>query len=361
MYKVLTLVLVIFSPNLFANSSSTLPASLPSLPMSTTNNAVASVTLDDGQYLLSFMGLKQGKTFQDVHNKAWKIKLSNEPSSLSWQEITPVPSSSKLKGRLASIAVGIDENVYLFGGYTVASSHDEISTPDTFRYHVPSDTYNKIEPIPVPVDDTVALTYRDRYIYLVSGWHNDGNVNLVQVYDIVKNEWFQASPFLGEPVFGHAGGIVDNLMMICDGVRTMPNMHKRRGFAQQTSCLRGEINVQNPSKINWNTWFHPTDMGRYRMAAAGDIENDRIVFIGGSYNPYNFNGIGYNGEPSEPTTEVWSYQVDKKTWQVLKSDHATMDHRGLLNVNGHWLTIGGMGKNQKVLSDVIFHNLRPSQ
>lgn len=25
--------------------------------------------------------------------------------------------------------------------------------------------------MPVPVDDSVALVYRDRYVYLVSGWH----------------------------------------------------------------------------------------------------------------------------------------------------------------------------------------------
>ena len=40
--------------------------------------------------------------------------------------------------------------------------------------------------MPVPVDDSVALSYKERYIYLISGWHNDGNVNLVQVYDTKK-------------------------------------------------------------------------------------------------------------------------------------------------------------------------------
>lgn len=326
---------------------------LPPLPEAVANNAVASATVDDQQYILSFMGLGQGKTYKDVHNRAWKLNLSQQP--LKWESISPVPSTLKLKGRLASIAVGVGENVYLFGGYTVASSHEEVSAPDVYQYHVPSDTYTKLAPMPVPADDAVALVYRDRYIYLISGWHNDGNVNLVQVYDTAKSEWFQASPFLGEPVFGHAGGIVDNQIMICDGVRTMPSMHKRRSFAQQTACFRGEINPTQPNKINWHTWFHPTDAGRYRMAAAGDVENDRILFIGGSLNPYNFNGIGYNGQPSEPTSEIWSYHVDKRTWEVIKGDKATMDHRGLINIDGSWYTLGGIANNQVVIPTITKH------
>lgn len=154
---------------------------LPTLPEAVANNAVATTTIDDEQYLFSFMGLGQGKTHKDVHNNAWKLNLSKQP--LKWESISAVPSSLELKGRLASIAVGMSDNIYLFGGYTVASSHEEVSAPDVYQYHIPSDTYNKLEPMPVPVDDAVVLTYRDRYIYLVSGWHNDGNVNLVQVYD----------------------------------------------------------------------------------------------------------------------------------------------------------------------------------
>lgn len=331
---------------------------LPPLPQASANNAVASVEIDNQQYLFSFMGLYSGKGYQDVHNKAWKINVSaNKPE---WQSISPVPSTLDLKGRLASIAVGIDDSVYLFGGYTVAASHEEVSAPDVYRYHVPTDVYTKLEPMPVPVDDAVALVYRNRYVYLVSGWHNDGNVNLVQVYDSVKNEWFQASPFLGAPVFGHAGGIVDNQLMICDGVRVVPSRLKRRSFAQETACYRGEISPQNPSKINWHTWFHPTDIGRYRMAAAGDIYTGDIVFVGGSVNPYNFNGIGYNGEPSVPDANVWRYNVDSRRWSLFKTATPTMDHRGLLRVGKDWVTIGGMSFDQKVIADVTVHEFTPA-
>ncbi|MDP6881202.1 MAG: galactose oxidase, partial [Alteromonas macleodii] len=38
------------------------PIVLPALPEPVSNNAVASVTLDDTQYVFSFMGLGKGKT-----------------------------------------------------------------------------------------------------------------------------------------------------------------------------------------------------------------------------------------------------------------------------------------------------------
>ena len=50
--------------------------------------------------------------------------------------------------------------------------------------------------MPVPVDDAIAVVYQDRYIYLISGWHDFGNVNLVQQYDVIADSWSQATPTL---------------------------------------------------------------------------------------------------------------------------------------------------------------------
>ena len=51
----------------------------------------------------------------------------------------------------------------------------------------------------MPVEDAVLLVYLDRYIYLVSGWHDLGNVNLVQVLDTANGTWQQATPWPGAP------------------------------------------------------------------------------------------------------------------------------------------------------------------
>lgn len=326
--------------------SSAVLADYPALPEPVANNAVAHVRTADGEFLLSFMGLGPGKTWRDVHDKAWRLKLGER----HWQPIAPVPSSLTLKGRLAGVAVALGDKAYLFGGYTVAEDHSEISSPDNFSYDPVNNRYEPIARTPVPVDDAVALVYQDRYIYLISGWHNDGNVNLVQVYDAKNDTWFQASPFLGKPVFGHAGGIVDNTMVVCDGVKVVARKEARRTFKPEAACFIGTIDKEQPGKVDWRTLGHPTNVARYRMAATGS--KDSIVFFGGSDNPYNYNGVGYNGVPSEPDDKAWIYDIASATWQISKKPLKTMDHRGLVAVDDEFIVIGGMEAGQAVSSKV---------
>jgi N-acetylneuraminic acid mutarotase len=206
--------------------------------------------------------------------------------------------------------------------------------------------------MPVPVDDSVALTYQQKYIYLISGWHNSGNVNLVQLYNSQTNQWQQATPFPGKAVFGHAGGIVDNKMLVCDGVAIKVHENTRRSYQDEASCYIGIIDKNQPNKIDWRIIKHPTNKARYRMAALGIENKQHIVFIGGSENPYNYNGIGYNGKPSQPSNDVWLYDLTLQNWQIKRSKTATMDHRGLLQLNDKLLTLGGMTVDQKVLASV---------
>jgi N-acetylneuraminic acid mutarotase len=325
------------------------------LPQAVSNNAVAQVAVNNRDYLISFSGLASGKRFEDVHNKTYVYDVSQQ----SWQVKSPVPIAipiNGLTGRLASVATSINDTAYVFGGYTVAKDHSEVSVPDVYAYHVLTDQYQPLAAMPVPVDDSVALPYKNRYIYLVSGWHNDGNVNLVQLYDSQTDQWQQASPFPGKPVFGHAGGIVDNTLVVCDGVRVDVHTTKRRSYAAESSCYRGNINPKEPRSISWHQVKHPTGNSRYRMAATGIVNlttnAKEIVFIGGSNNPYNYNGIGYNGEPSAPSNEIWRYNIATAKWKITHSKITTMDHRGLLELNGKLLTVGGMGKNQKVLNSI---------
>jgi N-acetylneuraminic acid mutarotase len=324
--------------------------SLPDLPEPVSNNAVAVMNTSEGKYLLSFMGLGPGKTHKDVHNKVWSLK----PGDKHWQQRKPVPSSLPLKGRLASIAVAIKDKAYIFGGYTVAEDHSEISSPDNFVYDVLSDSYKSIAPTPVAVDDAVALVYQQRYIYLISGWHDDGNVNLVQLYDSQTNRWQQASPFPGVPVFGHAGGIVDRQMLICDGVKVHVRQKQRRTFLPEAACYTGIIDPKKPNKIDWRLVPHPTGKARYRMAAGSiSMPATGIVFIGGSLNPYNYDGMGYDGNASTPDNKLWYYNFSQQQWQIRTINTTTMDHRGLLRLDDNTLVIlGGMQDQQKVSDKV---------
>jgi hypothetical protein len=79
-----------------------------------------------------------------------------------------------------------------------------------------------------------------------------------------------------------------------------------------------------------------------------------IVFAGGSDNPYNINGIGYDTVPSEPSAHLWAYDIENDGYILFKDRPiATMDHRGLIHRGSdEFMTIGGMGKNQEVLDRV---------
>ncbi len=314
------------------------------MPEPLTNNAVASLVIAGQPYLYSFSGLGPGKTFADISSAAYDYNLATK----SWRRLPDVPGG---KNRLASIAVGLGSRIYIFGGYTVSSDGGEISTPEVYTYDPANNEYEFLAPIPVAVDDTVAIPFADHLIYLISGWHDDGNVDLVQIYDVTTNSWSIGTPFPGMPVFGHAGGIIENCMVIADGVGVLGEKNGRRIFGIINDVWKGCIDPDDPTKITWVSLGKHPGAGRYRMAAVG--AKNQVIFAGGSDNPYNFNGIGYNGEPSEPSDEVFAFEFEAGIFRELGTKPlATMDHRGLLKIGDRYITLGGMTRGQ-VVSDLV--------
>ena len=314
------------------------------LPMPISNNAVASVETDTGWELLSFAGLGAGKAWTDVTDRAYSMNVARG----TWKTLPPVPGE---QGRLASVAVGVDGFAYVFGGYTVAEDGSEVSTPEVYRFDPKTQSYELYTRMPVPVDDTVALPYLDRYVYLVSGWHDKANVELVQVLDVTKRSWAVATEYPGPAVFGHSGGIVGRQLLICDGVELIVEEDERR-FAASNSCYVGTIDADHHTKIDWRK--APSHPGKplYRSAAAG-VPGLGVVMIGGSDNPYNYNGIGYDDRPSDASTAMLRYSFDEDRWDVLAPKlAASMDHRGLAYAAGRWYLVGGMTSGQRVTSDV---------
>ena len=84
-------------------------------------------------------------------------------------------------------------------------------------------------------------------------------------------------------------------------------------------------------------------------------KTNAAYFVGGSDNPYNYSGIGYNGVPSTPDAHIWRFDFNDRSWQISKSQAATMDHRTLINLDGKLLTVGGMLDKQQVTDKVIIH------
>jgi N-acetylneuraminic acid mutarotase len=312
----------------------------PELPFPTTNNAVVAVDSERGPAVFSFLGLDSTKRWSGIHARSFRWTIGDP----EWSEVQPVPG----RGRLAATAQAVAGRIYLFGGYTVDADGSEKSLPNVDIYDPDTDTWSSGAAIPIPVDDAVSGVWADSLIYLISGWHDTGNVSYVQLYDPLRDEWHQATPIPGPPPFGHTGSIVGNTIVYIDGA--IPNNGSTR-FVLEHSSWRGDINPDNPSEITWSRLDNHPSPPLYR-AAAGAV-GDRIVFAGGTDNPYNYNGVGYNGVAAQPLDRVFGLDPSTGEWTELEPlPLASMDHRGIAAVDGTMVIVGGMGVGQEVLGRV---------
>lgn len=315
------------------------------LPAPLSNNAVATIKSRGEWLLYSFMGIGAKKTWDSVSNDAYVVNESGK-----WAQARSVPGSA---GRLAAGAVGGRDHIFLFGGYVIDGQGGEITLPDVNVYDPLSDRWFRGADIPVPVDDFVLGMYHDRFIYLVSGWSKDKTVQDVQMYDAEKNVWASATPISGAAVFGHSGALLNDTIVYVDGAYRNPAGSSPK-FVASDECWMGKIDRKDPAKIQWSKLPNHPGAARYRIAAGGSPKDDKIYFSGGTDNPYNYNGMGYNGKPSAPSPVTFAFNLKTSKWETINESTAkpTMDHRGLVVKGRELIIVGGMESDQKVTARV---------
>ncbi|MGH9580643.1 MAG: Kelch repeat-containing protein [Terriglobales bacterium] len=306
------------------------------------NNAVASLRRGRHTLLFTFMGMGPGKAWNAITNQAWMF----DTESGNWTRLRSVPGL----GRLAASAASVGGRIYVLGGYTVDAAGNEISVPNLDVYDPKKHLWRRGADIPVPVDDSVVGVYRDRYLFVVGGWSQKDNVRNVQVYDTKKNSWSQATPLPGTPVFGHSGGLVGDTIVYVDGAYPNAQGGTPRYLAAEESWM-GRIDGHDPARITWTRLPGHPGRSRYRMAAG--VWGGRIIFSGGTDNPYNYNGVGYDGRPSEPVAAAFAWNLARSAWETLPDNpRPTMDHRGLLPTHEGLVALGGMEEGQRVTARV---------
>lgn len=325
----------------------------PDLPSALANNAVAAAMVGGRPHIFTFLGLGSERDYRAITTRAYEL----DPDTARWARLPDVPGPV---GRLAATAQAIGPRVFLFGGYSVAADGKETTSPATDIYLVNERRYTRGADAPVPLDDSVSGVWRDRLIYLVSGWSTDRTVTTVQAYDPDADRWLAATPIPGTPVFGHAGGLIDDTIVYCGGARMLGAAAPKYGPSAE--CYRGDIDAADPARISWRAIATHPGAPRYR-AAAGPVSTTSqagILFIGGTTNPYNYNGVGYDGRPAEPEPASWLYDVARDRWiagPVI--DAPSMDHRGLAAAAGAWWIVGGFAGGQRVSTTVT--RLIPSE
>ncbi len=318
----------------------------PPLPAPVTNNAVAAVKTDAGVAVFSFLGLDSTRVWSGVTNAAYRWDVG---STEGWRPVDPVPGP----GRLAATAQVVGGKIYVFGGYTVAADGKERTLPDVNVYDPASGTWSRGRDIPVPVDDAVSGVWRDSLVVLVSGWRNGASVDRVQWYDPAADRWSEATPIAGRPVFGHAGAVVGDHIVYVDGAAAVDDT---RRFALDTAAWMGDITSGDPTLVAWSALGEHPLPGLYR--AAGGSVGGLVLFVGGSENPYNYDGIGYDGVPSEPIRQVLAFALRAGEWRNLAAPPlATMDHRTLGVAGGMVFLAGGMEEGQAVSGKVWYADL----
>jgi N-acetylneuraminic acid mutarotase len=316
---------------------------IPPMPAAVSGNAVAS--LRDGLEIFSFMGVGPRKTWDDVTNQVYVLDLAHA----KWREGRTVPGVS---GRLGAAAAGAKGLIILMGGYVVDGHGLELTVPDVNVYEPAARRWSRGKDIPVAVDDAVIGVAHDRYIYLIGGRSPNGPVNQVQIYDVEKDSWSQATPFPGTPVLGLAGGVADGEIVIIDGAKPGPAGGPR--YIASDECWLGKIDHKDPNKIEWSKLPAHPGSARFAIAGGGSNRDHRIYFSGGTATPHDYKGVAYDGQPAEASDVSFDYDLHAHKWETNSETtyDPRADSRGILMTPIGPLVLGGMAKNLAVTARV---------
>ncbi len=317
------------------------PKKIPSMPAAVSGNAVASI--GDGIQIISLMGVGPLKTWNDITNQVYILNLGHP----KWRDGRTVPG---VAGRLNAAAVGAKSLVILMGGFVVDNQGAELTLPDVNVYELNARRWSRGKDIPVGVDSAVAGVIHNRFVYLIGGRSPHGPVNNVQVYDLEKDAWSQATPFPGTPVFGLSGGVTDEAIVIVDGAKPGPAGGPK--YVASDECWLGKIDKKDPNKIEWSKL--PPHPGAARFAIAGGGHQHKVLFSGGTASPHDYKGVAYDGQPTEGSAVTFEYDLHHHQWETVSEDtyDPRADSRGIVFTPIGPLVLGGMAKNLAVTARV---------
>ncbi len=314
---------------------------LPSLHEAVTGNAVTVLHTRGSTLMFSLMGMGAKKSWDAVTNEGFYL----DPDWDKWYPLKSVPGTA---GRIDAAAIGLRGSVFLFGGMVVDEQNRGMVLPDVNIYAASSETWRRGTDLPVAVADAVVGAYHDRYIYVIGGRSNDGVVAKVQIYDTEKSRWSAGTPLPGNAVFGHAGGLVDDTIVIVDGAYKNPSAGP--AYLPSDQCWMGKIDRKDPGRIEWSKMASHPGTARFGIAAGASERDRKIYFSGGTDNPDGDTGIGFDGKPAEPSAMTFAWNLRAGKWEVVNeaTPNPTMNNDGMIVLPDGIAIAGGLEKHQTV-------------
>jgi hypothetical protein len=321
----------------------------PPMPAAVSGNAVAS--LKGGFLLFSMMGIGPKKTWDDVTNKIYIMTITHNGK---WAAGRAVPGPV---GRLYAAAAGAKGLVVLMGGYTLDNQGGQFTIPDVNVYEPGARRWSRGKDIPIPVDSAVVGVTHDRFVYLIGGRSTDGPVNNVQIYDVDKDEWAQATPLPGTAAFGMAGGIADQAIVVADGAK--PGSAGGARYIASDECWLGKIDKKDPAKIEWSKLPSHPGSAHFGIAAGGSEKDHRVYFSGGTPSPHDYKGLSYAAKPADAKLEevsavTFDFDIHAHKWETLTDEtvNPRLDGRGLVETPLGPVALGGLAQNNAVTAGV---------
>lgn len=317
---------------------------LPPLPEAVSHQVTLQTSARGKTYIASFGGQSQQSS---AHQKAWLLTLGDS----SWQPLPALPSVQGATGRSGSAAVVLDQQFMLFGGTGPGRSGKPITLTDSYRLSPIGKMYQKLPDMPVAVYDAVAQVYRNRYVYLIGGNHQGGQVNLVQVFDNFTQKWSQATPLPTTPLSRHSAVLQDDKLLVCGGEIQQSDQAGAFTPALNPHCFLATLNPQQPAMLTWRQLSVPANAGRLDSSALVLTQANEtwLLFTG---------GVDLTAAPLDSAI---GFDLQRQQWQSVQARLSRHHSRYLLRLNDEWYSLGGINSQGQVVADFIKQqiNLQP--
>lgn len=321
--------------------SAQLPSALPPLPDPLAG--AAQIGTPEGHYV--FYGLAPEAARPGRTAFVYRTRLG------LWRSLPAVPVDA---GRTGAAAAALSDRLYLFGGRSTARDGTPRLHKDLLVFDPATGDYARRADAPLAVADPLLLAYGERYLYAIGGEHSSGPVRTVQVYDALLDSWFAAEDFPGSPVYGAAGGLIGDRILLADGAARLPASGGGSRIAVVPQLWLAEINPDDPSILRWQKLPDHPGQPVFRAAAGALPGLDWVVLAGGSAVAHDPGGRALDRRKAQPLDQTVIVDLTARQARLGPlRPYASYDHGPMMLDRGRLYSVGGRGPDGGITPSVL--------